>query len=436
MALPVSYHSGTPPVTPTYQPKAYLDDAGCSRLRTALTNQTRKIVAVWYNREYSNFDKIAFANDDRGLFESIIQNHSVLLPQLLLLFTDKMLSPIPDDIWYDLANRYLMESKGSGPEERKLLLLHAPMPKLASSEAVYYFRKHADQPPQVSETVPLSKPYRPNHPYTYLDQVNEVFTQQFTTLKAVASQRHISPNFFYESDASKAAEGFFSYLINSCHGPEDFLSLFSDKRLSPLPDEIWYDLANFCLLRLGSTATRAMLRKNAPYPPFARQEALDFFHQCVGGQPPKSKLEAFSQAVRAPSQGQVILKCSQLMPVEPPQQPTAVVKQVAPADPDLDEVKALREQMRQMKIANEREKAEKEQLRKELEQKNKDEPDSSSSAPIEKFTCNICMVRTIERICLPCRHMFCDPCSINYQGNPCPNCKTTAERVEKLFFAY
>ncbi|MCE5318189.1 MAG: hypothetical protein LLG04_12620, partial [Parachlamydia sp.] len=230
--------------------------------------------------------------------------------------------------------------------------------------------------------------------------------------------------------------------------------LFSDTTLRPFPDDIWYELANYHLPHL-SDPKKELLRQNAPYPHLASTQAVNFFYQKVGGQPPKapskSKLEAFSEKVNpAPQQG-IVMRSAQLKQEDPAaaQQPALPVRQVAPAAADNQaerELQAMREAFRQLQAASEKDRAEKERLQRELEQEKQAKPAAAHAKPAaqaqpaqnEKYLCSICMDREFTVFYDPCGHKICKPCVDDWKKQKngelnCPNCRQTAAKVTNLF---
>lgn len=403
-----------------YTPKDYR--TYFNQICGVLDRQMDKVEAVWHNKGYRDYHLINTYYSE-VFFRCIFEERKALVPKFLSLFSDDLLNPLSDDVWYDLANHYLLNER-PGTVDREILRRHAPYPTFAKPEAISFFYQQVGGQPYQAQ--PVSQAYSPKHPKTYIDECAEVIDAQIEAVKEALTKGDKTSISHEFKDYNTGMRLFKLIFDNYQSRIPDLLSFFSGQTLRPFPDDIWYDLANYSFIRHHDEAQKEQLRQNAPYPHRARREALEFFHKHVGGQPPapKTKLEGFSAAVNpAPSQGQPIISSSQL-----PQQPASAVRLVSPAEPTPEESTALQEQLRKMNIAIERNAAEIEQLRKEWAQKNE-------AAPIEKFTCNICQERIIEVIWLPCRHMYCEPCSNRVKSKHCPNCKETAAKVEKLFFA-
>ncbi|RYG70212.1 hypothetical protein EON64_00780 [archaeon] len=52
---------------------------------------------------------------------------------------------------------------------------------------------------------------------------------------------------------------------------------------------------------------------------------------------------------------------------------------------------------------------------------------------LQRFTCSICLEKSIERSLVPCGHAFCEYCINHLPGSRCPTCRSHIERKQKLF---
>ncbi|MCE5317317.1 MAG: hypothetical protein LLG04_08135, partial [Parachlamydia sp.] len=202
-----------------YQPKShynYVKEVG-----QVLKGQTDKIMAIWYNRDYSNGDAVHM-EDGEQLFRNIFESRSGLVPEFLSLFSDENLRPIPDNIWYELANSHL--SRGQVDAVRKeLLRQHAPPPQLATSEAVNYFHQRVggqprQAPPSQAEVTASQHPqkaYRPKHPLTNIDDIAKVLRDQIDKLTAVWHNRgYTNKGPFKLYDDKDPGKGVFGNFVN------------------------------------------------------------------------------------------------------------------------------------------------------------------------------------------------------------------------------
>lgn len=418
-----------------------------------LNSQTDKIVSVWYNRGYSNIQAVSDGSGEE-IFNSIFQTHAGLIPEFLALFSDETLS-LQDDIWYELAN-YGLKHFDLNNTKRELLRQNAPYPNAADPAAVTYFHQQVGgqphrNPSSQESAQSISQPYRPKHPNTKIDTITEVLNDQIDMLKAVWHDRgNLQAHPFSGLGAVDPGKTLFRHFFQVyCGYSANFLSLFSDTRLRPLPDDIWYELANYVLLTNRDPAKKEMLRQNAPFPSSASKEAVSFFYNSVGGQPPqapsKSKLEAFTAKVNPqPSQG-LVMHSSQLRPVE--SNAPAAVRPVAPAaaEKESEELKAMREMVRKMQMDKEQLQqaleAEKKQKNNALQEQLQAKPavaQKIQSAAEDKFQCTVCMEREFSHFYNECGHKFCKICIDEWQEQnkgalTCPRCKQTSKKIQALF---
>lgn len=264
-------------------------------------------------------------------------------------------------------------------------------------------------------------PYSANHyqvvnPYAkYALQLTEIFEGQGAIIRGIWNERCYSPCKYEYFNSGRDVYNHFGIVTG--HIPK-LLCLFSDNRLKPIPDNIWYEIANYFYDICGSKEDCTLLRENAPQPVLVSDEVLKKFCKNVSMPIPKRGV--------AKDQQEGFAKATGNNNSNPPVALPVATKVEAKESQNEKELAAARQALLEQRNEIQRLK---EELAKAQAAAAPQQPAPASNTDTD---CSICMNAKLNAA-LNCGHLFCEPCAVTFINKACPTCRQLAERVQRIY---